>query len=117
MTGCSSLKTPPLFLVVSYVSTVSEVARDDTTMHKGLADPVANSVPYPRSTGSGAHLVTASGIELHGIPAGDGRCDEASDDGIPGPREFSLPPVDEGKDAWLCLMGAFVLEMVVWGMF
>lgn len=32
-------------------------------------------------------------------------------------REFILPPVDQGKDAWLCLMGAFFLEMIVWGMF
>ncbi|KAJ5179220.1 hypothetical protein N7492_002430 [Penicillium capsulatum] len=30
-------------------------------------------------------------------------------------REFSLPPVDEGKDAWLCLVGGFFLEVMVWG--
>ncbi|KAJ5081277.1 hypothetical protein NUU61_009541 [Penicillium alfredii] len=30
-------------------------------------------------------------------------------------REFSLPPVDRGKDAWLCLMGGFFLEVMVWG--
>lgn len=30
-------------------------------------------------------------------------------------REFSLPPVDRGKDAWLCLMGGFCLEVMVWG--
>lgn len=29
--------------------------------------------------------------------------------------EFSLPPVDTGKDAWLFLFSAFVLEMLVWG--
>ncbi|KAL4916273.1 major facilitator superfamily domain-containing protein [Aspergillus aurantiobrunneus] len=29
--------------------------------------------------------------------------------------EFTLPPVDTGKDAWLCLVGAFFLEMAVWG--
>ncbi|KAJ4334943.1 hypothetical protein N0V95_009034 [Ascochyta clinopodiicola] len=29
--------------------------------------------------------------------------------------EFSLPPVDGGKDAWLFLFSAFVLEMLVWG--
>lgn len=30
--------------------------------------------------------------------------------------EFSLPPVDTGKDAWLFLFSAFVLEVLVWGM-
>lgn len=30
-------------------------------------------------------------------------------------REFSLAPVDRGKDAWLCLMGGFCLEVMVWG--
>lgn len=32
-----------------------------------------------------------------------------------GAREFSLPPVDGGKDAWLCLMGGFCLEVMIWG--
>lgn len=39
------------------------------------------------------------------------------DNRVSGLREFILPPVDQGKDAWLCLMGAFFLEMIVWGMF
>ncbi|OAL46661.1 MFS general substrate transporter [Pyrenochaeta sp. DS3sAY3a] len=30
-------------------------------------------------------------------------------------HEFSLPPVDGGKDAWLFLAAAFVLEVLVWG--
>ncbi|KAF2623981.1 putative MFS monocarboxylate transporter [Macroventuria anomochaeta] len=29
--------------------------------------------------------------------------------------EFSLPPVDRGKDAWLFLLSAFILEILVWG--
>ncbi|KAF9695081.1 hypothetical protein EKO04_006839 [Ascochyta lentis] len=29
--------------------------------------------------------------------------------------EFSLPPVDGGKQAWLFLVSAFVLELLVWG--
>jgi hypothetical protein len=29
--------------------------------------------------------------------------------------EFSLPPVDGGKDAWFFLLSAFVLEILVWG--
>jgi hypothetical protein len=30
--------------------------------------------------------------------------------------EFSLPPVDGGRDAWLFLFSAFILEVLVWGM-
>ncbi|KAH7117704.1 major facilitator superfamily domain-containing protein [Dendryphion nanum] len=30
-------------------------------------------------------------------------------------NEFSLPPVDGGKDAWLFLAAAFVVEVLVWG--
>ncbi|KAH6615112.1 major facilitator superfamily domain-containing protein [Boeremia exigua] len=33
----------------------------------------------------------------------------------PAEHEFSLPPVDGGKDAWLFLLSAFVLEILVWG--
>ena len=33
----------------------------------------------------------------------------------PHETEFSLPPVDTGKDAWLFLFSAFVLEVLVWG--
>lgn len=29
--------------------------------------------------------------------------------------EFSLPPVDTGRDAWLFLFSAFILEVLVWG--
>ena len=30
-------------------------------------------------------------------------------------QEFSLPPVDGGKDAWLFLAGCFMIEALVWG--
>jgi hypothetical protein len=35
----------------------------------------------------------------------------------PGPpsQEFSLPPVDSGKDAWLFLAACFVMEALIWG--
>lgn len=33
-----------------------------------------------------------------------------------GENEFSLPPVDGGKDAWLFLAAAFMIELLVWGM-
>ena len=32
-------------------------------------------------------------------------------------QEFSLPPVDGGKDAWLFLAGCFVTEALIWGEF
>lgn len=31
-------------------------------------------------------------------------------------HEFSLPPADTGKDAWLFLATCFLVEAVVWGM-
>lgn len=34
----------------------------------------------------------------------------------PALHEFSLPPVDRGKDAWLFLAACFVIEALVWGM-
>ncbi|KAJ4991668.1 major facilitator superfamily transporter [Stagonosporopsis vannaccii] len=37
------------------------------------------------------------------------------DEVAPTETEFSLPPVDTGKDAWLFLFSAFVLEVLVWG--
>jgi hypothetical protein len=30
-------------------------------------------------------------------------------------QEFSLPPVDGGRDAWLFLAAAFMVETLVWG--
>ena len=34
-----------------------------------------------------------------------------------GRQEFSLPPVDGGKDAWLFLAACFAIEALVWGRF
>lgn len=30
-------------------------------------------------------------------------------------REFTLPPADQGKDAWLFLAGCFMVEALIWG--
>ncbi|KAI9697363.1 MAG: hypothetical protein M1820_007869 [Bogoriella megaspora] len=45
------------------------------------------------------------------------RIDQGADPESPteGTNEFSLPPVDGGKDAWLFLAACFVLEGTVWG--
>lgn len=34
-----------------------------------------------------------------------------------GELQFSLPPVDTGKDAWLFLFSAFIMDILVWGTF
>lgn len=49
-------------------------------------------------------------IELNAINPHDNEAGAAE-------TEFSLPPVDTGKDAWLFLFSAFVLEVLVWGIF
>lgn len=42
--------------------------------------------------------------------------DQESHNDIPRPEhEFSLPPVDRGKDAWLFLAACFMLEGTIWG--
>ncbi|RAL17649.1 MFS general substrate transporter [Aspergillus homomorphus CBS 101889] len=58
---------------------------------------------------------TVFNYELHPAQIGDDLQDQSNDDAATALREFSLPPVDGGKDAWLCLVGAFLLEMMVWG--
>jgi hypothetical protein len=35
----------------------------------------------------------------------------------PARHEFSLPPVDRGKDAWLFLAACWAVEALVWGKF
>lgn len=41
--------------------------------------------------------------------------DEIDVDSINDRAEFSLPPVDRGKDAWMFLAACFVMEALVWG--
>ena len=42
----------------------------------------------------------------------------SSDLDLTGTNEFaSLPPVDTGKDAWLFLAAAFMVEALIWGEF
>ena len=31
-------------------------------------------------------------------------------------HQYSLPPADKGRDAWLFLVAAFIMEALVWGM-
>ncbi|KAH7087172.1 major facilitator superfamily domain-containing protein [Paraphoma chrysanthemicola] len=59
--------------------------------------------PIPRPS-----TVNESDMELHAI-------NPHHDETHSTEPEFSLPPVDGGKDAWLFLFSAFVLEILVWG--
>ena len=43
------------------------------------------------------------------------RQEDAQDDFGGTRHEFSLPPVDRGKDAWLFLTACFLIEALVWG--
>lgn len=47
----------------------------------------------------------------------DGGIDVAAENGQHVGQEFSLPAVDSGKDAWLFLAAAFVVEFLVWGLY
>lgn len=85
-------------------------------MDHGLQSSTARLAHYRHSTKSDTtQLAPPSDIELQHIIANQNHEPNLTDDGPAGAREFSLPPVDTGKDAWLLLMGAFVLEIVVWG--
>jgi MFS family permease len=57
-----------------------------------------------------AHEQSTESIQLQNLSI------QLSDDSPDAPNEtFSLPPVDEGRDAWLCLFGCFIIESLVWG--
>lgn len=64
---------------------------------------------------SGIYPVFESHPDSSQYPSGSGNEVELeSFNGLP-PHEFSLPPVDRGKDAWLFLAASFVLEALIWG--
>ncbi len=62
-------------------------------------------------------------IELGAIGAIDhdarsrvGLPEQGVDESPDGNPEFSLPPVDGGKEAWLFLAACFVVDALIWGM-
>ncbi|KAF2963947.1 hypothetical protein GQX73_g9627 [Xylaria multiplex] len=56
-------------------------------------------------------------IELSAIGRDNGACTlvESPEQGPDDGPEFSLPPVDGGKDAWLFLAACFVVNALIWG--
>ncbi|KAK5997754.1 MFS-type transporter pytF-like protein [Cladobotryum mycophilum] len=67
--------------------------------------------PTPSITDRGEQdIVITSDAHYH-----SDRAIVSGDEGPHGRTEFSLPPVDTGKDAWLFLAAAFVMEALVWG--
>lgn len=76
---------------------------DDTNYAEqaGSANTVSPSTPRQAS-------IYESNIELAAITS-------HHDESNPADSDFSLPPVDVGKQAWLFLFSAFVLEILVWG--
>ena len=89
----------------------------DITMRTDHSNPVKALASCSQSATSNQPIVTSSGIELLIIPSTNTQQNELPSEAFFGAQDFSLPPVDRGKDAWLCLLGSFVLEMVVWGRF
>ncbi|KAI8626809.1 MFS general substrate transporter [Xylariaceae sp. FL1651] len=45
----------------------------------------------------------------------DGAANGRDDRNSSGSQEFSLPPIDGGKDAWLFLAACFVVDALIWG--
>jgi hypothetical protein len=82
-----------------------ESFRNANRSFPSLTNNTNHENPDPSST-----ALYESNIELDAFNANHDRVGAAE-------PEFSLPPVDGGKDAWLFLFSAFVLEVLVWGTF
>lgn len=85
------------------------LASTQASSHHGKTAPV-NKESARETTAFTSRPVSIydSNIELNGVSpqhyeAGAGEV------------QFSLPPVDTGKDAWLFLFSAFIMDILVWG--
>ncbi|KAJ5350010.1 hypothetical protein N7541_007737 [Penicillium brevicompactum] len=78
------------------------------------SNPVQTLGSCSQSAKSNQPIVTSSGVELLSFPSTNTQQNELPNEAFIGAQDFSLPPVDHGKAAWLCLLGSFVLEMAVW---
>ncbi|KAI1649211.1 MFS general substrate transporter [Daldinia loculata] len=59
-----------------------------------------------------SHPIARTGVSTTPDESGTQQADSQPEDGR---QEFSLPPVDGGKDAWLFLAACFAIEALVWG--
>ncbi|KAF3058451.1 Monocarboxylate transporter 14 [Daldinia childiae] len=59
-----------------------------------------------------SHPISRTGVFTTPDESGTQQADSQPEDGR---QEFSLPPVDGGKDAWLFLAACFAIEALVWG--
>lgn len=83
-------------------------------------DGTEPSLLFFEESGLSDLIMDRSSVELqtpcHTDVSVEGGLHENLTEGAPqGAQEFSLPPVDRGKDAWLFLMASFVTEALVWG--
>jgi hypothetical protein len=73
-------------------------------VHRGSGEFSIHSEPKVGSaSNSNLNVLPSAAAAANGI-----------DDEFPA-HEFSLPPVDSGKDAWLFLAACFVMEALIWG--
>lgn len=94
------------------------------------------TTPFGGETSRGAFHASATALARAGKPPGQSQQQEMDDsrattrppspmeeeegsggeeDGAQGRHEFSLPPTDSGKDAWMFLLSSFMMEAFVWG--
>ena len=83
------------------------IAPRSTALECSLIDKGTRSTAVPDSTTSSAPCRPVSPA-----PAIENDVNGESDR-----QEFSLPPVDGGKDAWLFLAACCLVEALIWGMY
>ncbi|KAI0528005.1 MFS general substrate transporter [Xylaria bambusicola] len=59
--------------------------------------------------------MSQTSVELELIRSQVGSPEQGTTDNLDGNAEFSLPPVDGGKEAWLFLAASFVVDALIWG--
>lgn len=70
----------------------------------------------PTGRNSGADIGTGAVSSASDVGSSTSNPDNSLENQLQN-QEFSLPPVDGGKDALLFLAAAFMLEALVWGQF
>lgn len=87
-----------------------EQSANNTTTHSSV-DDVKTTLDAAKATNTSTPRRAPSHNSNTELDTVNSQHDEFSAAGL------SLPPVDTGKDAWLFLFAAFVMEFMVWGNF